>query len=87
MQTDVSHAALIAALQQAVGLAAVHTDQERLQLAAADLYSQGPPPVAVIRPSTSEDLAKAVIAVAVTAGTITLRRIPMKTRSTMTPMM
>ena len=73
MQTDVSHAALIAALQQAVGLAAVHTDQERLQLAAADLYSQGPPPVAVIRPSTSEDLAKAVIAVGVHGYTLVPR--------------
>lgn len=64
METDVSHAALIAALKQAVGIEALHTDAASLQLTAADLYSQGPPPVAVIRPRSSEDLAKAVTAVA-----------------------
>ena len=65
MEADVSHAALIAALQEAVGIDAVHTDEARLQLVAADLYNQGPQPVAVIRPIRSEDLAKAVAATTV----------------------
>ncbi|GFE82868.1 hypothetical protein GCM10011487_48680 [Steroidobacter agaridevorans] len=55
-----SHDPLIRALQEAAGADAVRTDEPARQLAASDLYSSGPLPVAVVKPPSAGAVARAV---------------------------
>ena len=54
------HAVMIGALKQVLGEARVSTQPDDLALAASDLYSTGPAPVAVARPATPEAVAATV---------------------------
>ncbi len=58
--TMTDHAALLAELGAVLGEAAVLRDAATLELMAGDLYSSGPAPVAVIRPTDGAALAQAV---------------------------
>lgn len=55
-------AALLRTLEEALGADRVRTDEAALSLAAADIYSAGPAPVAVVRPDSPAAVARAVAA-------------------------
>lgn len=56
------HAALLEALREAAGVAAVATEPAALKLGAGDLYETGPEPIAVVRPAAAEAVARSIVA-------------------------
>lgn len=54
------HAPLLDALRGAIGETCVRIDEPTLRLGAADLWAEGPPPIAVVRPESPEAVASAI---------------------------